>query len=134
LPPDYAERVYAGVLGKIIGVYLGRPIEGWSYDRITREIGEVDYYLKAASGAPLVVTDDDVTGTFTFLRALEDEGYPGDLSPARIGDTWLNYTISSGAPSSGGAASATPPSTRPTSGSSAASRRRRAAAGSATGE
>ncbi len=26
--PDYAERVYAGVLGKIIGVYLGRPLEG----------------------------------------------------------------------------------------------------------
>ncbi len=28
LPPNYAERVYAGVLGKIIGVYLGRPFEG----------------------------------------------------------------------------------------------------------
>ena len=25
LTPDYAERVYAGVLGKVIGVYLGRP-------------------------------------------------------------------------------------------------------------
>jgi hypothetical protein len=30
LPPDYIERVYAGVLGKIIGVYLGRPFEGWT--------------------------------------------------------------------------------------------------------
>ena len=30
IPPDYEERVYAGVLGKIIGVYLGRPFEGWS--------------------------------------------------------------------------------------------------------
>ena len=28
LPADYAERVYAGVLGKLIGVYLGRPVEG----------------------------------------------------------------------------------------------------------
>ena len=27
IPSDYAERVYAGVLGKIIGVYLGRPFE-----------------------------------------------------------------------------------------------------------
>ena len=27
LPIDYAQRVYAGVLGKIIGVYLGRPFE-----------------------------------------------------------------------------------------------------------
>ena len=34
LPSDYAERVYAGVLGKIIGVYLGRPFEGWTYERI----------------------------------------------------------------------------------------------------
>jgi hypothetical protein len=25
IPHDYAERVYAGVLGKLIGVYLGRP-------------------------------------------------------------------------------------------------------------
>ena len=28
LPEDYVERVYAGVLGKAIGVYLGRPFEG----------------------------------------------------------------------------------------------------------
>ena len=34
LPKDYTERVYAGVLGKIVGVYLGRPFEGWSYERI----------------------------------------------------------------------------------------------------
>jgi len=26
IPNDYTERVYAGVLGKIIGVYLGLPI------------------------------------------------------------------------------------------------------------
>lgn len=93
LPDDYAERVYAGVLGKLIGVYLGRPIEGWHYERIMKEVGEVDHYLKALNGAPLVVTDDDVTGTFTFLRALEDEGYPADLPADKIGDNWLNYTI-----------------------------------------
>ncbi|HZC34735.1 MAG TPA: ADP-ribosylglycohydrolase family protein [Chthoniobacterales bacterium] len=32
----YLERVYAGVLGKIIGVYLGRPFENWTNDRIER--------------------------------------------------------------------------------------------------
>ena len=36
LSADYEERVYAGVLGKIIGVYLGRPFEGWTYERIMR--------------------------------------------------------------------------------------------------
>ena len=35
LPVAYPERVYAGVLGKLIGVYLGRPFEGWSYERIS---------------------------------------------------------------------------------------------------
>ena len=35
LPEDYAERVYAGVLGKTIGVYLGRPFEAVSYTHLT---------------------------------------------------------------------------------------------------
>lgn len=33
LPSDYESRVYAGVLGKLIGVYLGRPFEGWTYEK-----------------------------------------------------------------------------------------------------
>ena len=45
IPHDYAERVYAGVLGKLIGVYLGRPFEGWTYERIMAELGEVNYYV-----------------------------------------------------------------------------------------
>jgi len=42
---NYIERVYAAVLGKIIGVYLGRPFEGWTYKRIMSEIGEIRYYV-----------------------------------------------------------------------------------------
>lgn len=71
-PNDYLERVYAGVLGKIIGVYLGRPFEGWSHKRIVEELGEVDDYVHERFNVPLVVADDDISGTFTFLRALED--------------------------------------------------------------
>jgi len=93
IPNDYLERVYAGVLGKIIGVYLGRPIEGWSYERITRELGEISYYVHEKLGLPLIVTDDDISGTFTFLRALPDYGNSRDLTPAQIGQTWLNYII-----------------------------------------
>jgi hypothetical protein len=33
IPGDYAERAYAGMLGKIIGVYLGRPFEGWEFEQ-----------------------------------------------------------------------------------------------------
>jgi ADP-ribosylglycohydrolase len=93
LPVDYAERVYAGVLGKLIGVYLGRPIETWSFERIAAEVGDVDRYLDYLHGGPLVVPDDDVSGTFTFLRALEDEGYSRDLTSEQIGNNWLNYAI-----------------------------------------
>src|SRR5215213_11219550 len=90
---DYVERVYAGVLGKLIGVYLGRPFEGWSYERIMAELGEITYYVHERRQVPLIVTDDDISGTFTFLRALPDYGNRRDLSPAQIGQTWLNYII-----------------------------------------
>ncbi len=93
LPHDYVERVYAGVLGKIIGVYLGRPFEGWSYDRIMAELGDITYYVHEKRGVPLIVTDDDISGTFTFVRALADYGNSRDLTPAQIGQTWLNYLI-----------------------------------------
>lgn len=97
-PIDYAERVYAGVMGKIIGVYLGRPFEGWTYERIMEHLGEIQYYVHDRGDLPLhnhqlVVTDDDITGTFTFLRALADYDYSHQLTPAHIGQTWLNYII-----------------------------------------
>ena len=98
LPADYAERVYAGVLGKIIGVYAGRPFEGWTHERIMRELGPITWYVNARQGVDLrstqlVVTDDDVAGTFLFPRALEDNGYPRDLSSRAIGEAWLNYIV-----------------------------------------
>jgi ADP-ribosylglycohydrolase len=93
LPDDYLERVYAGVLGKLIGVYLGRPIEGWTYERIQAELGELAGYVHDRLGKPLVVVDDDLSGTFIFLRALPDHGNRPDLTPAQIGETWLNYLI-----------------------------------------
>jgi ADP-ribosylglycohydrolase len=93
IPQDYAERVYAGVLGKLIGVYLGRPFEGWWYDKIMSELGEVHYYVHERRGVPLVVTDDDISGTFTFLRALPDYGNSRQITAAQIGQTWLNYLI-----------------------------------------
>ena len=41
LPQQYEERVYAGVLGKIIGVYVGSPIEGRTFDWISANLGEI---------------------------------------------------------------------------------------------
>ncbi len=90
---DYPERVYAGVLGKVIGVYLGRPFEGWTYETIQEKLGDIENYVHDKVGHPLIVTDDDISGTFTFARALADNGYRTDLTAKEIGDTWLNYLI-----------------------------------------
>lgn len=90
---NYQNAIYAGVLGKIIGVYLGRPIEGWSFEKIQKHFGEVHYYKGHFTGAPLIVPDDDISGTFAFFRALEDSGYNADLTAEDIGNAWLNYIV-----------------------------------------
>src|SRR5258708_9936164 len=89
----YADAIYAGVLGKIIGVYLGRPVEGWPYEKIQREFGELNYFVNDTLGVPLVVADDDISGTFGFFRALEDNHYSRAITPKDIGETWLYYII-----------------------------------------
>ncbi|MEV4539500.1 ADP-ribosylglycohydrolase family protein [Asanoa sp. NPDC049518] len=96
LPDDYDERVYAGVLGKVIAVYLGRPFEGWTYERISRDLGEITGYVNDRVYLPLknhllVVTDDDISGTFVFPRALRDHG--PEPTSAQVGDTWLNEIL-----------------------------------------
>mgnify|MGYP001158952120 FL=1 len=93
LDKTYEEKVYAGVLGKIIGVFLGRPFENWSYERIMRELGPINYYVNDKLDFPLPVSDDDITGTFTFLRAFKDFNYKKDLTAKDIGQTWLNNLI-----------------------------------------
>ena len=85
---DYVERCYAGWLGKLIGVRLGAPIEGWSYERIQKVYGEVwDYIVDYQRFA----ADDDSNGPMFFLRALNDYTHTSDITAEQIGKTWLNY-------------------------------------------
>lgn len=90
---QYRNNIYAGVLGKIIGVYLGRPVEGWPYEKIRDTFEEINYYKNHKTGAPLIVPDDDISGTFVFFRALEDHQYDPELTAEAIGDSWLNYIV-----------------------------------------
>ena len=128
IPGDYAERVYAGVLGKIIGVYLGRPFEGWTYERIMAELGEIYYYVNERRDLPLKNNRSSSPTTTSPAPSPSCAPCPttatARTSPrprsARPGST----TSSSGARSCGGAAWATPPSTPPICGSSTASPRR----------
>jgi ADP-ribosylglycohydrolase len=89
IPPDYDERVYAGWLGKCIGVRFGAPLEGWTFDDIRRNLGEVEHYLNEAPGK-LFKPDDDTSLPMILIRALEDSGAGAELSAQDIAETWLN--------------------------------------------
>ncbi len=85
---EYIEKIYAGWLAKIIGIRLGAPIEGWTYDKIRNLYGElyhypVDYKEFAA--------DDDSNGPLFFLRALEDGRHGFDLKAQDVAEALLNY-------------------------------------------
>ena len=99
----FKNDIYAGVLGKIIGVYLGRPVEGWTYEAIRDTFGEINYYKNHRTGAPLIVPDDDISGTFAFFRSLEDNKFDPGIRAEQIGDSWLTISLKM-RPSSGGAA------------------------------
>lgn len=85
---EFIEGIYAGWLAKIIGIRLGAPIEGWTYEKIKNIYGElnhypVDYHEFAA--------DDDSNGPLFFLRALEDGRHGYDLQPQDVAEALLNY-------------------------------------------
>lgn len=85
---EYIEKIYAGWLGKIIGIRLGAPIEGWTHEKIRNHYGiltgyPVDYKQFAA--------DDDSNGPLFFLRALEDKAEGQELTAQDVADALLNY-------------------------------------------
>ena len=82
------DRIYAGFIGKAIGVRLGAPVEPtiWSYERIRDTYGEVTQYLRDFKN---FAADDDTNGPVYFIRALRD--YRLKATAADIGRTWLNY-------------------------------------------
>ena len=65
------EKIYAGFIGKAIGVRLGAPVEPtiWSYERIQKTYGEVTQYLRDFKN---FAADDDTNGPVYFIRALRD--------------------------------------------------------------
>lgn len=85
---EYINKVYAGWLGKMIGVRHGANIEGWTYDQIEKTYGEItDYIVDFKNFA----SDDDINGPLFFQRALEDSRCSRDITPEEMGKAWLNY-------------------------------------------
>ena len=87
-PQELRARIYAGLLGKAVGVRLGAPVEPhiWDYHRIRAVYGEVDGYLRDYRN---FAADDDTNGPLVFARALWDEG--DGLTHDAAGRNWLDY-------------------------------------------
>ena len=88
LAHDYENRVYAGWLGKCIGVRLGAPVENWTYEEIRDNLGEVRDYLPLPPGT-IFKPDDDTALPMIQIRALEE--YGAGVTAEQMGRTWLNY-------------------------------------------
>ena len=89
---NYLEKLYAGFLGKAIGVRLGAPVEPaiWDHDKIFQFYGEINNYPKTYKN---FAADDDTNGPIFFIRALHDYWNGKDeITSENIGNTWLNYT------------------------------------------
>lgn len=86
---DYANRVYAGWLGKVIGVRYGAPYEMWTAEQIAAFFGELNGYVAHYED---FAADDDTNGPLFFVRALEDYTHSEQLTSRQIGQTLLNYS------------------------------------------
>lgn len=87
-PIDYETRVYAGWLGKCIGVRFGAPLENWTYQEIRDHLGFVETYLPLPAGK-IFKPDDDTALPVVMLHALKD--YGANITAEQMGDAWLNY-------------------------------------------
>lgn len=87
-PQEIREKIYAGLIGKAVGVRLGAPVEPhvWTEQLIAEVYGEIDDYVREYRN---FAADDDTNGPLFFVRALWDEG--DDLTYEAAGRNWLNY-------------------------------------------
>lgn len=109
---DLRERIAGAWLGRCAGCNLGKPVEGWSRERIGR-------YLEAAGAFPItdylprldpfpdgltlnpcwtettrgniqaMARDDDLDYTILGLHVLEEHGF--DFAPEQIGEEWMHH-------------------------------------------
>lgn len=90
IPLDYNERVYAGWLGKCIGVRFGAPLENWTYEEIRDNLGDLTWYVREEQGK-IFKPDDDSSVPLIQIRAIEDDNSESPLTAQKLAETLLNY-------------------------------------------
>ena len=82
---EYLETTYASWLGKIIGIRLGAPVEGWAHEKIKEKYPVMDDYPVDYG---IFAADDDSNGPLFFVRALLEKE---KIEAEDIGNCFLNY-------------------------------------------
>ena len=85
---EYMEKIYSGWLAKVIGIRLGAPIEGWTYEKIKNIYGKIKGYV---TDYREFAADDDSNGPLFFLRALEHCKNMSEMEAQDVGEALLNY-------------------------------------------
>lgn len=106
------DRLFAAWLGRCAGCNLGKPVEGWSRERIRKYLElagayPIDDYMPALESAPedlqlngtwrettrgnvkFMARDDDIDYTILGLHILEEYGF--NFSPMDVAAEWLNH-------------------------------------------
>ena len=82
------EQIYAGWLGKAIGIRYGAPVEMWTAEQIDEKYaGEEGYFVDYRDFA----ADDDSNGPVFFYRGFLDCPDLKNVTAEQIGEGWLNY-------------------------------------------
>ena len=87
LDPAVIDRLYAGWAGKVIGVRLGAPVEGWTASEIRKAYGKIDGYLKSWKN---FAADDDTNVPIFLIRAMERVQTAEELTSQDIADELMN--------------------------------------------
>lgn len=82
------ERIYCGLIGKIIGVRYGSLVEMWDSKQIIEKFSNVDGYFQEYHD---YAADDDLNGPIFFYRALKDCKDYSKYGYKDLASCWLNY-------------------------------------------
>jgi len=80
-------RLCRGCSGKLMACISDARLKTGPMMRIMRELGPIEYDVHDRLDCPLIVTDDDIAGTFTSFARLRTMA-PRRLTTAEIGETW----------------------------------------------
>jgi len=86
---EYISKIYGGVLGKLIGVRFGNPVEfACSSAEMQKQYPFIDGYLDKTRR---IYTDDDTNGFVFFAKLFEEIQDISELTPELAANLILNY-------------------------------------------